>query len=213
MDYEGEWNWGRIAFVLIILIAFAFSVYYLFFQPREVEPVNNNKCDPFPAKIDRYVCDGINKSIVMDKKYLLVCDKYDDEGNCIKQDLVSPKRVYFVRYNNPETRTDMDCLLITFETRGDAERFFEKNFGSVDDPCQDISQSLSKIDGQCIDITTNGAKGFYLDGTGERVFFLLDENNFIKVGSRIRREGLRNISQENLPGPLELKQLIEGAKE
>lgn len=110
-NYEGEWNWGRIAFVLIILIALAFSVYYLFFQPREVEPVNNNKCDPFPAKLGGFVCERVEDSTTNAR------DLYP-----------GIERAYIGYYNVSHDKTHaLISFLFTFETRDDGEKWFERN--------------------------------------------------------------------------------------
>jgi|GEM_PF-6856953 len=217
MDYEGEWNWGRIAFVLIILIAFAFSVYYLFFQPREVEPVNNNKCDPFPAKIDRYVCDGINKRTVLEQNSFIVCIEYDDEGNCINRSWVPPKEIYLVDYNNSRADAHLSYLSVTFKSTDDVERFFGKNFGVVDDICSNVSQPKGTFGG-CTKLSIDGAEGFFLEyprwdvsdksktSMYVRFFVLLDGDTIIEVTNDAKSQG-------DLLGFSELKQLILDFKE
>jgi len=119
-NYEGEWAQGRIALVLIILIAIAFSVYYLFFQPDGIGPVN--ECDPFPRVLGDFVCENMK----IDDSCHDVCPwtrRY--QGANLRQ---QHDDIYNVQYYKGDKRGELTFVLAKFQLLEDAEMCYEELF-------------------------------------------------------------------------------------
>lgn len=162
-DYKGGWGWKRIALVSIILIALSLSVYYLFLQPGGIEPATN-KCNPFPAKINGYICDGIKKQGILGENFFVVCTEYDD-GNCIKQGWFPPRYAYLIEYNRSGTDAHLSYISITFESTYYAELFSKKYLTLFEDLSSNVSRPEELIRFSYENVSINGAKGFFLDET------------------------------------------------
>ncbi len=202
-DYKGGWGWKRIVLVSITLIALSFSVYYLFLQPGEIEPATN-KCNPFPAKINGYICDGIKKQGILGENFFIVCVEHDD-GNCIKQGWFPPKNAYLISYNNSGADAHLSYIPITFESAYYAELFSKKYLTLFEDLSSNVSRPEELIRFSYENVSINGAKGFFLDETLNykytRGFLLQDGGNVIIVVNDAK-------SQEDLLGFSELRKLI-----
>lgn len=164
-EFESEWDLRKIALVLIMLTAFAFSIYYLLQQPEDIELTENettivNKCDPFPAEIGAYRCAGLDRESILQHNFIVVCTEYDSLGNCIDQKAIPPSDIYIVYFRTLGiTSNKMRYMSARFEEIDYADNFFNEKLGYVEHLCSAESDENRK----CDSVSFNGAEGFYLE--------------------------------------------------
>jgi hypothetical protein len=211
-EYEGERNWKRITLVLSILVVIAFSIYHLFLQPKPedagpVEPPAVNKCDPFPAEIDGYVCRGIDQEEIIGHNSPTVCKEYNALDSCISQIQITPKEIYMVDYVKLTTKAHLEYLLVIFEEKDHAERLFEEKLKLTEDLC--LNASESEENRECVNISIEGVEGFYLE---ENLTSKYMQSLLLLDGSSLMVLANECTLQEDLLSLHESKELIIGLK-